>query len=262
VASLRKLFGFHSLRSWVPAPVLLREMAWRYWMRGEAEIKLLKDLIKPGTNSIDVGVASGLYSYHMSRFSRHVYAFEPNLEWTSWLSRAVPRNVSVFEVALSDRMGNAVLSIPPPSLESLRGDLNLRCAEAASIEKSFEGIPCDRVRVPVAPLDSYGLEDVGFIKIDVEGHELAVLRGAERTLARSRPAILVEIEGDHIKRDPREEFAEIQAMGYEGSFYLSGRFRPIGEFDPGVNQPPLPFGKRPATYVNNFIFKPTEQYSR
>ena len=51
--------------------------------------------------------------------------------------------------------------------------------------------------VELRTLDSYGFEDVAFIKIDVEGHEEAVLAGAGDTLVRAKPVLLIEIEERH-----------------------------------------------------------------
>ena len=53
------------------------------------------------------------------------------------------------------------------------------------------------MEVPVRTLDSFGLTSVGFIKIDVEGHELAVLQGACKTIALSHPILMVEVEDRH-----------------------------------------------------------------
>lgn len=220
-------------------------------------MRILNQLVRPGSSSVDVGAASGLYSYHLSRVSDHIFAYEPNPEWVGWLSRAVPRNVSVFDVALSNNSGAAVLSIPPPSLGSLSGDLTLRCPEAASIEKQFEGLPCDRLSVTTRRLDDYELRHIGFIKIDVEGHELAVLEGAEETLKRCRPVLLIEIDQQHVRRDIHEEFNAIEARHYEGCFFLDGEFHPLEEFDLRRHQPQVGFDVRPPSYVNNFIFTPS-----
>jgi FkbM family methyltransferase len=254
-SGLKDLLKFPTLKKYVPAALLLREMAWRFWHHGEREVRLLKKLIPRGTNGIDVGAASGLYAYHLSRLCERVFAYEPNPEWVSWLSRAVPRNVAVFDVALSNRSGTAVLSIPPPSMESLEGDLTLRCPQAASIEKQFEGVPCDRIDVPTRRLDEYRHQNIGFIKIDVEGHELAVLEGAAQTLKNCSPVLLVEIESRHIKRNVREEFDLIEAMGYTGHFLLETTLRPVNEFSLERHQS-LAFPRGSLPYINNFIFLP------
>jgi len=44
----------------------------------EYEIKLVKDFIKKGTDSLDIGVYRGVYSYEMSKYSKTVHSFEPN----------------------------------------------------------------------------------------------------------------------------------------------------------------------------------------
>ena len=59
------------------------------------------------------------------------------------------------------------------------------------------GDTVETIRVPLRTLDSYNLSNIGFIKIDVEGHELDVLRGAEVTLRRDQPNLLIEIENRH-----------------------------------------------------------------
>ena len=257
--SFRELLGYRSLKRVLPAPLLLREMAWRYWMYGEREVRILKRLVRPGSGTIDVGAASGLYSYHLSRHSKEVFAYEPNPEWTEWLRRAVPGNVSVFEVALSNRPGTAILSIPPPSLDDPGGDFTLRCAEAASIEKAFSGVPCDRIEVKTACLDEYCHRDISFIKIDVEGHELAVLDGADETIRANRPVLLVEIDQRHIKRDIYDEFAAIELRDYRGMFFLNGRLNSLEQFRREVHQPRADSTNGPETYVMNFLFVPSER---
>jgi FkbM family methyltransferase len=253
---MRELLQYPSLKRFVPAPLLLREMAWRYWMRGEREIRIVKQLTRFGADSIDVGAASGLYTYHLSRISRRVFAYEPNFEWVPWLRRAVPANVSVHGVALSNKSGTATLSIPFfPALRVTHHGLH-RCAEAASVQKAFQGVKCDRIQVITRRLDEFDLDNIGFIKIDVEGHELAVLEGAERTLERWRPVLLIEIDRQHINCDVYDEFNSIERRDYKGWFLLEGMLRPLIEFDLSVHQPICAFNDRPPTYINNFIFQP------
>lgn len=201
-------------------------------------MRILTKLVSLGSRSLGVGAALGLYCYHLShpsRLSDRVFAYELNPEWVRWLLRAVSRNVSVFDVALSNNSGKAVLSTQPPSLESL-GDLTLRCLEPASFEKQFEGVPRDRMSVTTGRLDEYMVRNRGLIKIDVEGHELGVLDGADVTLRANRPVLLVEIDQRHIKRDICDEFAAIESRDYRGMFFLSSRLNFLEQFRREVHQ--------------------------
>jgi hypothetical protein len=96
-----------------------------------------------------------------------------------------------------------------------------------------------------------------FIKIDVEGHELAVLRGGRQTLATHKPTLLVECEARHRPDgDVRPVFDFLASLGYEGSFFWQGRRRPLDEFDVAVHQRVEPTDKRlPQGYANNFAFE-------
>ena len=138
--------------------------------------------------SIDVGANLGGYAVLMHPHSARVAAFEANpdlcakLRWQSW----VRPSIKVYGVALSDRAGTQTLRIPDDHGRSTleRGnDLGGRTARSVSVE--------------TRRLDDMGFRDVGFIKIDVEGHEMAVLRGAEALLRESRPALLIEAQDEH-----------------------------------------------------------------
>jgi hypothetical protein len=74
--------------------------------------------------------------------------------------------------------------------------------------------------VPALRLDDYALDRVGFIKIDVEGHELAVLKGAEATIRGSMPSLLVEIEERHSLCGIQNVTAFLTGLRYEGFFVL------------------------------------------
>ena len=96
-----------------------------------------------------------------------------------------------------------------------------------------------------------------FIKIDVEGHELAVLEGAQRTLERYRPTLLVECEArHHPDRDFRTVFSAVESLGYSGTFFWQGQRLPLARFDVAVHQHLDPnMAKLPRGYANNFAFE-------
>ena len=116
-------------------------------------------------------------------------------------------------------------------------------------------------------LDDFNLTDVGFVKMDVEGHELAVLQGASRLLETQRPTVLVEIE-QHSERSGVFD-SVVKYFGdrsYTGEFLRKGRWHPIGELDRGTNEA---LANRAAQrgyganlflyarrYVHNVVFKP------
>ena len=101
---------------------------------------------------------------------------------------------------------------------------------------------------------------VGFIKIDVEGYEVAVLRGGMGIISESRPTLLIEIEERHRKGALEEVCGLLKPLGYRGFYLHSGRFEPVESFDPEQLQNAAALDADGAyrlpgrTYINNFIF--------
>ena len=83
--------------------------------------------------------------------------------------------------------------------------------------------------VSCKPLDSYGLKDVGFLKIDVEGHELEVLRGAKETLCRSLPSLLVEAEERHRAGTVAAVWGYLRPWGYRRMILQGSRLVELTE---------------------------------
>jgi hypothetical protein len=115
--------------------------------------------------------------------------------------------------------------------------------------------------VPVTTLDDFFAtqsRQPHFLKIDVEGHELAVLHGARRTLETHRPRILVECEARHRPDgDVQPALDFLKSLGYVGSFFINRTRQPLAAFNPDVHQRIDPANPRslPAGYVNNFAFE-------
>ena len=217
--------------------------------RGEREIRLLPVLVEPARNAVDAGANKGVYSTWMARTARHVYAYEPNPKLYRQLIRSMGRKVTVSPAALSDENGEAALRIP----QSAKGHSNQRASLSAdAVASSF-----DAVAVETRRLDDEGLSDIGFIKVDVEGFEYEMLKGAAATIACDRPILLVEIEEIHTKLPIVEAVRRIEReFAMRAYFTLHGRLHPIAALDPARHHDRT----RPReNYVFNFLFFPAER---
>ena len=82
-------------------------------------------------------------------------------------------------------------------------------------------------QISLQKLDEENLPPVGFIKIDVEGHEFSVLQGAIQTLQKDRPNLLIEIEEQHAGSQFQDTFTLLHSLEYQPSYLQNGQFTPI-----------------------------------
>jgi FkbM family methyltransferase len=156
------------------------------------EIKyILPGLIDMDTVFVDVGAYIGLYTVYACKRVRKVLAVEPNPMALMYLKTNVTlnncHNTIVVPKAISNKKGLVELRIPKPAK---RGHVPGKASIVWSFEKAL------RINVEADTLDNIidevGLDTVDFIKIDVEGAEGLVVRGAEKTLKKAK-ALLIEI---------------------------------------------------------------------
>lgn len=226
----------------------LRLRAERHLRSGEPELRLVGRLSMPDRISVDVGANHGCYAIVMARHARRVIAIEPNPKLARLLRRGLPRRCTVMCCALSDKAGVAELNVP---LVDGREETYL-----GSLLETVAG-PVHRYQVELQRLDDCVRESVGFVKIDVEGHEIAVLRGADRVLREDGPNLLIEAEERHRLGAVAAVAELLAAYGYRGLFRDGARLRPLADFDPAVHQDPARLGRGPGKtehYVNNFVF--------
>jgi hypothetical protein len=88
-----------------------------------------------------------------------------------------------------------------------------------------------RLAVPMRCLDGFGLTDLTAVKLDAEGAEYEVLRGARETLLRCRPVLSVEIEERHRPGSTWAVPAFLDALGYDTYWEHWDEWRPMAEFD-------------------------------
>ena len=141
--------------------------------------------------AVDIGANVGLYTYPLSKRFRRVYAFEINDEITGWIKQYNPGNIELVPCGLSSMAGAVKLYLPVahglrlPGWGTLHRDV---------LPPEFN---CIEKECRVAPLDEFGITGVDFVKIDVEGHEMEVLKGAAKTIEQSRPIVLIEVRTIH-----------------------------------------------------------------
>ena len=229
----------------LPDPVVFRLVPWLY-RRQEPELARLDEFVPADRNAVDVGGWLGPWTRELSRRVPHVTCVEPQPDLASYLRRVVPVNVTVVEAAVSDAPGTASLSLPEDrhganALASLKGDV----ATAAVVHE-----------VKLVRLDDLGVTDVGFLKIDVEGHERAVLEGAAELLRRDRPRLLLEAEQRHLDEPLSSLFEHVLGQGYEGWFLHRDAWHPLADFDVQRHQLDHLDDVVGPDYVNNILFTP------
>jgi FkbM family methyltransferase len=232
-------------------------LQWHFMRRpksAERELSYLDRVIPDGAVTVDVGANCGLYTRRLARLSREVHAFEPSQQMARLLRRTSARNVSVHEIALSDHDGDAELFIP-------QGEDGLVYGLASLEERVGSSGRSIAAHVPIARLDAVIDQDVAFVKIDVEGHELNVLNGAVELLERCQPVFLVEAEDRHRAEATRSVFEFFRSKSYRGFFLKDNDVIAVEQFDPTKLQDAdalRPDGGRKdgQFYVNNFFFFP------
>jgi FkbM family methyltransferase len=169
----------------------IRAFAYRVGREFEEELKYLEKLGPNVGVAVDVGANFGFYSRRLAKLYEHTYAFEPQPFVSKELSLAGIKNLTVIPAALSDSSGTSKLRVPLQDNRPLYGWATINANEELPGTQHIE------FEVKQLRLDEMHLGPVKFMKIDVEGHELSVLKGGLDTLARDKPVILCEAKGEN-----------------------------------------------------------------
>jgi len=180
-------------------------------------LKTLMLLNLKGATVVDIGANKGIYSFWLARAvgsSGRVLAFEPQPEMTRYIQQRRKSfgfdNVETFETALSSHNGTAQLT-------------RQRIGDGSASLCLDRGIAGDElISVPLAVLDDFTIQNLKFIKCDVEGHELSALSGARRLLETYRPVIQFESLADNALGI----FKFLEELGYRGTMYLDDQYLP------------------------------------
>jgi len=168
-----------------------------YWLgTHEPHVQdLLAEIVRPGMTVYDIGAHAGFFSLLCARLAGPggaVHAFEPRAENADRLRQNAAANgaeqIAVHSVALSDSAGEAAFVTHGSTLEGYL---------AAGGEAADGAVQTDTVD----RLVDAGLPAPELLKLDVEGAEALVIRGAARTIAVHRPLLLIEVHFTQAGRD-------------------------------------------------------------
>ncbi len=197
-------------------------------------------LHRPGT-LIDVGAHDGLITIPLARLpGSRVLAFEPLPAAFARLQAALreafgtmPPHVDCRAAALGDHDGEVTLAMP--LLDGVAQEQWASTAKDYAVHLSAR-VTVQRFTVPLLRLDALGLDDVTAMKIDAEGAEYEILRGARETLLRCRPVLTIEIEERHREGSSWAVPAFLDALGYDVLFELNGAWFPMAALDRATMQ--------------------------
>ena len=183
----------------------------------------IRSHLRPGDTFVDVGAHIGYHSLKAAAVvgpSGRVIAVEPNARTVRELQDNIresgAESIIVQPVACSDTEGSIELFVAPRANTGQTSLSRQNASQAGSAVESY--------RVRARPLDAViresGVSRVDVIKIDVEGAELLVLKGAQGTIARYRPLLIVEIVDEQLKAmgtSSNEVISFARSVGYEPS---------------------------------------------
>jgi len=188
----------------------------------EAEVELFRQIVRPGATVVDVGANIGAHTLFFAGTvgkTGLVLAFEPQRVVFQMLCANMAlndiRNVHCFQMALGSKAGQAYIPIPDYDTQGNFGGLSLNEEKGAGEE------------VMIMTLDAINFPRLDFVKIDVEGQEAEVIRGAVQNIARHKP--LLYVENDRRERSPAL-ISLIQSLGYDLYWHLPPLFNPQNFF--------------------------------
>jgi len=195
----------------------------------EPDLIVLRHLLELGQSVADLGANIGVYAKYLSECvgpSGRVISVEPIPPTFDILCSNVRKlglnNVELKNCAISDKEGQVRMQVP-------KYDSGGENFYEARIDDGNDGASSRSFVVPATTIDALLSEvsTVQFIKCDVEGHELNCIRGATRTIKRSKPAWLIEISGDmdNERSTSYETFRILSDNGYKAYWFDGARLR-------------------------------------
>lgn len=197
---------------------MVRQISSNLFFEQEYVENVLKPYIESAEVVLDIGAHCGSHTIMYKKINPDckVFSFEPQKKIYDLLEYNVVLNgldgVVCMNVAVGDSLGFVELNDFSSDGDNAFASLNYGDGPAQNLAGVQIGAGGERVEI--VPIDSLGIEACDFIKVDVEGYEPKVLRGACRLIERFRPTISYEFN-HKTSGDPETSYDILESLGYE-----------------------------------------------
>jgi FkbM family methyltransferase len=173
--------------------IFYRKIFLPFFHKNDLNILLLRKFTF--NHSLDIGANVGTYAIELQKNSKTLYCFEPLTRNINFLKLLLNKNAKYFKFALGNNNENNFIKIPLNESDELEYALS-------SVKNNFSNYI--KKKIKIKKLDklyykSFIINNLDFVKIDVEGFEFQVLQGMRKILKKTSPIFLIEIEERHNK---------------------------------------------------------------
>lgn len=153
-------------------------------------VKLFRIFASKSETILDIGANIGCTALLFGELSKNVYAFEPSPTTFAFLekniSKSGKKNIFPQNIGLGEQFSESTLTFAPSSRSGGFVSNQTQVSVGHTVEKIV-------IRQLDQVVNSLGIEAIDFIKIDVEGFEGYVLKGAKRTIETNKPVVILEL---------------------------------------------------------------------
>lgn len=176
-------------------------------------VSFVKNFINPTKNIIDLGANIGTHSIIYSNYTKgNIYSFEPQKIVFDILQKNIELNNCKNIIPYNFGGSNVNNIFYMNACYDLKDNQGAFC-----IDKSLD--ETNGLKIQCKIIDELNIQNVGYIKIDVEGHEYEALLGMEKIISRDKPTIMIEIHDNCITKN--DTFLFFEKIGYKKYYKIS-----------------------------------------
>jgi FkbM family methyltransferase len=168
--------------------------------------------------ALDIGANIGNHSIYFKNHFKKVLSYEPLMTTFEVLKINTRRfeNIEIYNFGISNQNGEFSMKVDPANIGGSKVDSSASCEDL-----KFEFFTLDYLKLN---------QEIGMIKIDVEGHEYEVLKGAEKTIKKHMPIVLFELNKNDFSNGRPKAYDLLKEFGYLDFYVIERNIR----FNTGV----------------------------